>query len=98
MTSITTPILMRGTSCSSTNSINVLITFGRMLGEINARTEHTSDVSVPFVEALLDDGVDEGRSVKQHPLARLVAVFLGDFFSSMRVPLPQFFVLDFLDL
>lgn len=69
-----------------------------MLGKVDPRAEHTADVGVPFVEPLLHDSVDEGRPVEEHPLARLVAVLLGDFLPPVDVPFPQFAVLDFLHL
>jgi hypothetical protein len=34
-------------------------------------SKHAADVSVPLVEALLDDGTDEGGAVEQHPFIAL---------------------------
>ncbi len=44
----------------------------------STRSEHPPDVSVPFVEPLLHDGVYEGRAVEEHALVALVVVLLGD--------------------
>ncbi len=35
------------------------------------RSKHSTDVSVSFVKALLDDSVDEGRAMEQHSLVAL---------------------------
>jgi hypothetical protein len=35
------------------------------------RSKHSTDVSVSFVKALLDDSVNEGRAVEQHSLVAL---------------------------
>lgn len=53
---------MGGTSCASTDPVHVLVAFGGVLGKIDPGAEHAPDVGVPLVEALVDDGVDEGRT------------------------------------
>lgn len=87
---------MRRTSNSTANPIHVLIGLRAMLGKVDARAEHTTDVGMTLVESLLHDGIDEGRSVEKHPFARLVSVFLGYFLPPVDVSFPQFTVLDFL--
>ncbi len=44
----------------------------------HTRSEHSPDVSVPFVEPLLHYGVYEGRAVEEHALVALVVVLLRD--------------------
>ena len=61
------------------------------------RAKHAADVGVSFVESLLNDGVDEGRSVEQHPLVALIVVLFGNFPPAVRVALPQLDVPDFGD-
>jgi len=53
-------VFVGGTSRASTNPVHVLVAFGRVLGEIDPSAKHAADVCVPLVEALVDDGVDEG--------------------------------------
>lgn len=53
---------MGGTACASTNPIHVLVAFRRVLSKIDASAKHASNVGVTLVKALVDDGVDEGRT------------------------------------
>lgn len=98
MAGIAAAILMCRTSSTAPDSIYILIALGRVLREINASSEHSADISVSLVEALLHDGIDERRAVEEHPLARLVAVLLGHLLPPMGVPFPQFPVLHLLNL
>ena len=63
--------------------------------------KHASDIGVSFVEAFVDDGVDEGASVEEHSLvgtgARISGgVFLAHFLLAVVVSLPQTTVPDLL--
>lgn len=98
MASVTRSILVRRTSGTSTNAINILITLRRVLGEVDAGAKHASYISIPFVEAFLHNGVDERRSVEQHSFVGEIAVFFGHFGSTMAITVPQFFILHFLNL
>lgn len=69
-----------------------------MLCEIYASTEHATDVGMSFIKALLYDGVDERRAMKQHPFACLVVILLSHLLPAMGVPFPQFPVLYLLNL
>lgn len=95
---VTRSVLVGRTARTPTNAINVLITLGRVLGEVDASAEHASNVGVAFVEAFLHDGVDERRSVEQHPFVGKITVIFGHFDSTMAVPVPKFLVLNFLNL
>lgn len=53
---------MGGTSCTSTNPVHVLVAFGGVLRKIDPGAKHATDVGMPLVKALVDDGVDEGRT------------------------------------
>lgn len=57
---------MGGTSCASTNPIHVLVAFGGVLCKIDPGAKHAADVGVAFVEALMNDGVDEGRTWQEN--------------------------------
>lgn len=50
------------TSCASTNPVHVLVAFGGVLSKIDPGAKHAADVGVSLVKALMDDGVDEGRT------------------------------------
>lgn len=96
MTLIAGFVLVRRTSDAAADPVHVLVRFGAVLREVDPRAEHPADVGVPLVEPLLHDGIDEGRPVEEHPLARLVSVLLGYFLPPVNVPFPQLTVLDFL--
>ena len=52
---------------------------GMILSEISlTRPEHSAYVGVSFVKTLLDDGVDEWRSVEEHSLVALVVILFGN--------------------
>ena len=51
---------MGGASGASSNPVHVLVALGGVLGKVDPRPEHAPDVGVALVEALMDDGVDEG--------------------------------------
>lgn len=48
------------TACASADAVNVLVALGGVLGEVDARPEHSSDVGVTLIKAFVDDGIDEG--------------------------------------
>ncbi|TNN86297.1 hypothetical protein EYF80_003382 [Liparis tanakae] len=58
-------VFVGGTSRASTNPVHVLVAFGRVLGEIDPGAKHAADVGVALVEALVDDGVDEGGTWRE---------------------------------
>lgn len=53
---------MGGAAGAATDAVHVLVAFGGVLGKIDASAEHAADVGVALVEALMNDGVDEGRT------------------------------------
>jgi len=53
-------VLVCGAARASSDAVHVLVALGRVLGEVDPGAKHASDVGVPLVEALVDDGVDEG--------------------------------------
>ena len=55
-------VLVQRTPRPSSYPVNVLVTLGRVLRKVDPRPEHASDVRVPLVEALVDDGVNERRT------------------------------------
>lgn len=89
---------MRRTTDAAPNAVHVLIALRAVLCEINARSEHAANVGMALVEALLHDRIDERTAVEKHSFARLQTVLFGDFGASMGVTIPQFAVLDFLNL
>lgn len=98
MTYVARPVLVQRATCSTTDPINVLVAFGRMLAKVDSGSKHASNVGVSFIETFLYYGVDERGAVKQHPLVALVAVLFGNLLSPMIVTLPELSVLNFLDL
>ena len=84
---------MGGTSCASTNPVHVLVAFGGVLCKIDPGAEHAADVGVALVKALMNDGVDEGTSVEEHPFVWTSAgvaarVFFSNFLLAVVVSLP----------
>lgn len=59
MTDVARAILVHRTAGPTADSVHILVALGRVLGEVDAGAEHAPDVSVPLVEPLLHDGVDE---------------------------------------
>lgn len=55
---------MRWTPNAAAHPIHVLITLGAVLGEVDAGAKHAANVRVPFVEALLHDGIDEWAAME----------------------------------
>ena len=62
------------------------------------RAEKATDVGVSFVKTFVDDGVDDGRSVKQHALVVVAVVLLGNLLPPVVVSFPEALVAHFLDL
>lgn len=65
---------MGGTSCSSTDPIHILVAFGGVLGKVDPGTKHATDVGVALIKALVNDGVDEGRTWQEREKHVLVKV------------------------
>ena len=66
MANVAAAILMYGTAGPTAYAVNVLVALATVLGKVDAGAEHTANVRVPLVEALLHDGVDEGTTVEEH--------------------------------
>lgn len=81
-------VFVGGTSSASTNPVHVLVAFRRVLSKVDASTEHATNVGVALVETFVDDGVDEWRTMKEHPFIVMVVIFICDFFLPVRVSLP----------
>lgn len=56
---------MGGASRASTNPVHVLVAFRGVLSKIDPSAKHAADVGMSLVEALVDDGVDEGRTLQK---------------------------------
>ena len=63
---VATSVFMSRASSTAAYPVHVLVTLAAVLGEVNSSAEHAADVSVPFVEAFLNDRVDERTAVEQH--------------------------------
>lgn len=59
VTDVATAILVCRTTGTTADSIDILITLAAVLGEVYTSAEHTADVSVPLIETLLDNCIDE---------------------------------------
>jgi len=97
LTGVAGPVLVGWTPCPATYPVDVLIALRRVLSKINPCSKHATDVGVPFVEPFLDDGVDERRSVEEHPLIALVVVLFGHFTPAVGIPFPELDISDLLD-
>lgn len=65
---------MCGAARASTDTVHVLVAFGRVLSKVDAGTKHAADVGVALVEAFVNDGVDEGRTWrKRHSVTATAA-------------------------
>lgn len=62
MANVAGAVFVRGTSRASADPVHVLIAFGGVLSEVDAGAEHAANVGVALIKALVDDGVDEGRT------------------------------------
>lgn len=89
---------MGWTTCSSADPIHVLIALGGVLGKIDASAKHSSDVCVTLIKALMDDCVDEGRTVKEHALVVVVVILICNFLLSVCVSFPQLLIHNLLNL
>lgn len=59
---------MRGATNAAANTINILITLRAMLGKVDARAEHASNIGVTLVESSLHNRIDERTTVEEHAL------------------------------
>lgn len=55
-------IFVRGAAGAAADAVHILVALGRILGEVDPRSEHSPDVGVSLVKTLVDDRVDEGRA------------------------------------
>lgn len=55
---------MRGTSCPAAYTVDILIALAAMFRKVYTRTEHATDVRMAFVEAFLDNSIDEWTTVE----------------------------------
>ena len=62
MTDVAGAVFVGGASRASTNPVHVLVAFRGVLSKIDPGAKHAADVGMSLVEALVDDGVDEGRT------------------------------------
>ncbi len=76
LTRVAWPVLVKRAPRSSSYSINVLVAFGRVFGEVDPSPEHSPYVRMPLVEALVNDGVYErwpwGSRIKAFPQVLLI--------------------------
>lgn len=74
MAHIAGAVFVRGAPRAPADPVHILIAFGGVFGKIDSGAEHAADVGVTLVEALVDDGVDEGRTCREGDKARKHAV------------------------
>ena len=98
MANVARSVFMQRASGSPSNTVNVLVTFGRMFSKINASSKHSPNISVPLIKSFLHNGIYKRRSMKKHSFIALIVIFFGNFSSSMRITFPKFDISDFLDL
>jgi len=89
---------MRRTTGSTTDSVHILITLGRIFSKVNSCAKHSSDVCVAFIKSFLNDGVNEGRAVKKQTFVALTAILISHFTSTMAVTFPESSIANFLYL
>ena len=61
MADVTGPVLVRGAASPAPDAVDVLVALGGVLGEVDPGPEHSADVGMALIEALVDYGVNEGR-------------------------------------
>lgn len=62
VTYITRAIFVRGTACSSANSIHILVAFGGVFSKINPGTKHSSYVCMSLIKPFMNNGINERRT------------------------------------
>ena len=98
VTRITRLVLVSWAANSSTNTINILIGLGAVLSKINTSSKHTTNVSMSFIEAFLNNRVYKWWSMEQHSLATLLTILFGYFLSTMSISFIQLPILNLLNL
>ena len=58
---VTRSVFMYWTSSTSSNSIYILIAFGRVFSKIDPSSKHATYVGMPFIKALMDNRIHKGR-------------------------------------
>ena len=61
-------------------------------------SKHAAYVGMSFIEAFLNDGIDERRAMEQHPFIGLVIVLFGNLLPSVWISFPQLAILNLLNL
>lgn len=62
VTYITRPIFVCGAACSSSNPINILVTFRGVFSKINPSTKHSSYVCMSLIKPFMNNGINERRT------------------------------------
>merc|ERR1719412_2732446 len=96
VTSVARSVLMLRTTVASSDTIHVLIALTAVFRKVNACSEHSTNVSMTLIKSFLDDCLDEGRPVEQHPLIALIVVLLSHLPPPVAISLPQLGVPDLL--
>lgn len=58
---VTRSVFMYWTPSTSSNSIYILIAFGRVFSKIDPSSKHASYVGMPFIKAFMDNCIHKGR-------------------------------------
>lgn len=58
---VTRSVFVNWTPSTSSNSIYILIAFGRVFSKINPSSEHATYIGMPFIEAFMDNCIHKGR-------------------------------------
>lgn len=69
-----------------------------MFSEINASTEHSTNVCMSLIKTFLNNCINEWAAMEKHAFACLVDIFISNFLSSMHVSLPELTILNLLNL
>jgi hypothetical protein len=64
MTNITASILVCGASCTAAYTVDILIALAAMFRKVYTRAEHSTDICMAFVEAFLNNSVDEWTAME----------------------------------
>lgn len=62
MAQVTGSVFVRWAACAAADAVDILITLGGVFCKVDSCTKHPSNVSMPLIEAFVDDGVDEWRT------------------------------------
>lgn len=62
MADVTGPIFVNGATCATTNTIDILVAFGRIFSKINSCSKHSSYVGMPLIKAFMNNCIHKRRA------------------------------------